>query len=61
MVCALPDRAPEVLSRAAGAGVGATLLGGSGGDRLVVDGLVDLDLSEVRRHWRTSLPELLAP
>jgi phosphoribosylformylglycinamidine synthase II len=61
VVCVLPDRAGEVLSRAADAGLGATLLGGSGGDRLVVDGLVDLDLSEAKRRWSADLPEVLAP
>jgi phosphoribosylformylglycinamidine synthase len=61
VVCALPDAAPEVLRRAREAGVPASLLGGSGGDRLMVEGLVDLDLGAVDTRWRSSLPEALAP
>jgi len=57
VVCALPEHAPAVLRRAADAGVPASLLGGSGGDRLVVEGLVDLDLAEARMHWQSALPE----
>ena len=57
VVCALPEHAPDVLRRAADAGVPASLLGGSGGDRLVVEGLVDLDLAEARMHWQSALPE----
>ena len=61
VVCALPDRAPEVMRRASEAGVPAALLGGSGGDRLVVEGLVDLALAEARDRWRSSLPEAVTP
>jgi phosphoribosylformylglycinamidine synthase II len=61
VVCALPAQAPEVLRRAAEAGVPASLLGGSGGDRLVVEGLVDLDLARARTRWQSALPEAVAP
>ena len=61
VVCALPAHAPEVLRRAADAGVPASLLGGSGGDRLVVEGLVDLDLADARMQWQSALPEAVAP
>jgi phosphoribosylformylglycinamidine synthase len=37
--------------RAADAGVAATVLGRSGGDRLVVDGLVDVDLADAAARW----------
>jgi hypothetical protein len=57
----MPDRAPDVLRRAGEAGVPASLLGGSGGDRLVVEGLVELDLPAAREGWRSSLPEAVAP
>src|SRR5207302_474381 len=40
VVSAPPEQASEVVRRAAATGVPATLLGGSGGDRLVVDGLL---------------------
>src|SRR5439155_7149353 len=59
VVCALPDRAGEVARRAGDAGVAVTLLGGSGGDRLVVDGLVDVALAEAREAWRTTIPRAL--
>jgi phosphoribosylformylglycinamidine synthase subunit PurL len=61
VVCAVPERAPEVLRRAADAGVPASLLGGSGGDRLVVEGLVDLALDEARDRWRSAVPSAVAP
>jgi phosphoribosylformylglycinamidine synthase len=61
VVCVTPERAPEVLRRASAAGVPATLLGGSGGDRLVVDGLFDLSLAEARSRWQSAVPEAVAP
>jgi phosphoribosylformylglycinamidine synthase subunit PurL len=60
VVCARPDRAPEVARRAADAGVPAALLGASGGDRLVVEGLVDVGLDEATRRWRDAIPAALA-
>ena len=54
------DRPDEVLARAGAAGVPAAVLGRAGGDRLVVDGLVDLPLAEVRRARATgALPRAL--
>jgi phosphoribosylformylglycinamidine synthase len=61
VVCATPEQAPEVLRRAAEAGVPAALLGGSGGDRLVVDGLVDLPLADARTRWQSAVAEAVAP
>ena len=60
LVCASPGDAPEVLRRAGEAGVPATLLGGAGGDRFVVDQLVDLALADLERSWRDTLPSMLA-
>jgi phosphoribosylformylglycinamidine synthase len=60
VVCASPESAPEVLRRGEHAGVPVALLGASGGGRLVVEGLVDLDLSDVERRWRNAIPEALA-
>jgi len=45
-----------VVTAAVGAGVPATVIGRAQGERLVVDGLVDLAVSEVRRAWRAALP-----
>jgi len=58
-VGAVPERACEVATRAGEAGVPVTLLGGSGGDRLVVDGLLDVALAEAVEAWRTTIPMAL--
>jgi len=52
-------RSHELLSRAADAGVGFRVLGTAGGDRIVVDDLVDLDLAVATGAWRGRLPDLL--
>jgi len=52
-------RSTELLSAAADAGVGFRVLGTAGGDRIVVDGLVDLGLDEATTAWRGRLPDLL--
>jgi phosphoribosylformylglycinamidine synthase len=53
------SRGHELLSRAADAGVGFRVLGTAGGDRVVIDDLVDLDLAEATESWRNRLPDLL--
>ena len=52
-------RRNELISRAAEAGVGFRVLGAAGGERLVVEGLVDLSVAEVTDAWRSRLPSLL--
>jgi phosphoribosylformylglycinamidine synthase len=52
-------RHTELISRAAEAGVGFRVLGSTGGDRLIVDGLVDLGVAETTSVWRDHLPSLL--
>jgi phosphoribosylformylglycinamidine synthase len=52
-------RRNEVISRAAEAGVGFRVLGVAGGDRLVIDGLVDCSVEEAATAWRGRLPSLL--
>jgi phosphoribosylformylglycinamidine synthase len=52
-------RADEVLARAGTAGVPARVLGRAGGDRLVVDGLVDVVVAELVDRWRRALPDAL--
>ena len=37
-----------------------TLLGMSGGDRVVIDGLVDLPISELDQAWRNTLPGIFS-
>jgi phosphoribosylformylglycinamidine synthase len=61
VACVEPKRVAEVLQRAEAAGVPVLELGTAGGDRLVVDGLVDLDLAEATAHWRNRLPLALDP
>ncbi len=59
VVCVDPRRVADVRERAAAAGVPVTALGRAGGDRLVVDGLVDLDVVDATAAWRRALPTAL--
>ncbi len=52
-------RRNELVSRAAEAGVGFRVLGETGGDRMVVEGLVDLSVALATGSWRDRLPSLL--
>jgi phosphoribosylformylglycinamidine (FGAM) synthase-like enzyme len=54
-----PDRVAAVVAAADAAAVAVSDLGGAGGDRLVVSGLVDVDLTEAVEAWRTALPRAL--
>jgi phosphoribosylformylglycinamidine synthase len=50
---------PDVLRRAAAAGVPAVDLGTAGGDRLVIDGAVDVPLADGERVWHDAIPDAL--
>jgi hypothetical protein len=52
-------RHTDLVTRAAEAGVGFRVLGSTGGDRLVVDGLVDVSVAEATADWRDRLPAVL--
>ena len=52
-------RHTELVTRAAEAGVGFRVLGSTGGDRLVVDGLVDVSVAAATSAWRDRLPAVL--
>jgi phosphoribosylformylglycinamidine synthase II len=52
-------RPEEVLARAEAAGVPAAVIGTAGGERLVVEGLVDLAVADVAGAWRRALPGAL--
>jgi phosphoribosylformylglycinamidine synthase len=52
-------RPDELVARAGEAGLGAWVLGSVGGERLVIDGLVDVGLGEATAAWRDRLPALL--
>jgi phosphoribosylformylglycinamidine (FGAM) synthase-like enzyme len=55
-----PDGLQEVRSRADAASVGWTVLGQAGGDRLIVEGLLDVSIAAAVAAWRDSLPRALA-
>ncbi len=59
VACVAPHRVGEVVEQAAAAGVPVTRLGEAGGDRLVMDGLVDLDVVDATATWRRALPTAL--
>ena len=59
VACVTPARMAEVTERAAAAGVPLTPVGRAGGDRLVVDGLVDLDVVDATAAWRRAIPTAL--
>jgi hypothetical protein len=60
LVCVSPADVDAVVRRGHEAGVDVALLGESGGDRLVVEGLVDLPVPEVVAAWRDPLPRAFA-
>ena len=59
VLCVATEHEAEVLARAEAAGLPHRALGEAGGDRLVVDGLVDLTLAEATATWRDRLPDAL--
>jgi phosphoribosylformylglycinamidine synthase subunit PurL len=57
VILCVPERAvADVQARAAAAGLAQMELGAAGGDRLVVEGLVDLALGDATAAWRDALP-----
>jgi phosphoribosylformylglycinamidine synthase II len=54
-----PSALAEVHRRHVAAGVPATLLGVAGGDRLVVEGLLDVAIDDAAVAWRETLPSSL--
>jgi phosphoribosylformylglycinamidine synthase II len=59
LLAAEPDAAGELLALAGGAGVPAVRLGGTGGGRLVVPGVLDLPLARLRDAYEGALPRAL--
>jgi phosphoribosylformylglycinamidine synthase len=59
ILAVVPERAGEVTSRSQQAGVPVRRLGRAGGDRLVVDGLLDVSVEDAVREWRSALPRAL--
>lgn len=61
VVCSVPASGLDGLSvRAAAAGVAVIDLGVAGGDRLVIEGAIDLGLEEATAAWHGALPQVLA-
>ena len=60
VVCAEADRVGEIEARASAAGIAAARLGTAGGPRLIVQGMMDLDLQSASDQWRNVLPSHLA-
>ena len=59
LTCVAEEHLEEVLARAASADVPGVVVGRAGGDRLLVEGLVDLDVATVTAAWRDVLPGAL--
>jgi phosphoribosylformylglycinamidine synthase len=59
LVAAEPDAGPALAGAARGAGVRLRRLGASGGDALVVPGLLDLPLARLRDAYEGALPRAL--
>jgi phosphoribosylformylglycinamidine synthase len=51
-----PDRLAAVRRQAEQAGVARRAHGRAGGDRLIVDGLLNVGVAELARAWRDHLP-----
>jgi phosphoribosylformylglycinamidine synthase len=56
VVNATPEAAEAILTRAKSAGVPASVIGTSGGDRMAVKGLFDHNIGDAVDSWRTSFP-----
>jgi phosphoribosylformylglycinamidine synthase len=54
------DNLVALANKAAAAGVPVTALGTAGGDRLVVEGLVDVAVADAIAAWRSALPAVFA-
>jgi phosphoribosylformylglycinamidine (FGAM) synthase-like enzyme len=59
VACVAPAAVDEVTARATAAGVALTRLGRAGGDRLVVEGLVNLAVDDAGARWRSALPRVM--
>ncbi|MGH9076810.1 MAG: AIR synthase related protein, partial [Acidimicrobiales bacterium] len=56
VACVAPEAVAVVGRLAEAAGVGWAEIGDAGGDRMVVEGLVDVGLAEATERWREALP-----
>ena len=61
VACVSNGHREDVVRAAQSAGVRAATLGTAGGDRLVVEGLLDVSVEDAVHAWRRHLPEALGP
>jgi len=62
VVCSLaPAGVAGLVTRAAAVGLAVVDIGVGGGDRLVIEGAIDVGVHEAQVAWRAALPEALAP
>ncbi len=54
------DAVGDLTVRAGGAGLAVVDLGRAGGDRLIIEGSMDLAIDQARQAWRSALPQVLA-
>ncbi|HET9442604.1 MAG TPA: phosphoribosylformylglycinamidine synthase subunit PurL [Acidimicrobiales bacterium] len=59
VVCVAHERAGEVAARAEQAGIDVRILGQAGGERIVVDGLLDVGVAEATESARGAIPRQL--
>jgi phosphoribosylformylglycinamidine synthase II len=59
VACVAPDGVADVLAAAEAAGVPAQRIGAVAGDRLLVEGLLDVPVAEATAAWKGRLPEAL--
>ena len=59
VLCVDPGRADAVVARSMSADVPATVIGRAGGDRMIVEDLLDVGLDEATRRWRDAIPSAL--
>jgi phosphoribosylformylglycinamidine synthase len=61
VVCVAPSQVDEVTARASAAGVPVGELGEAGGDRIVVQGLVNISVAEAKAAAEGAIPNALTP
>jgi hypothetical protein len=55
-----PAAVASVLARASDDGVRAVAIGTAAGDRLVIEGAVDVSIADATTTWRDAIPNLVA-
>jgi hypothetical protein len=58
VVCVERDRVADVVERCEAVAIVVTPLGGAGGNRLVLEPLIDVSVDELTTTWQSRLPSL---